>query len=85
MVLTNKHTRHRLTLHNGAPTQRATEDAAPARTPASLSLTLTRPQLLGVFAGRGLDGIATEGDPQVLATLFSLLAEADTSFPIVTP
>lgn len=82
--VTDQHTRHRLTLHNGALTRRATTDASPARTPADLTLTLTKPQLLGVFAGRGLDGIGTEGDPKVLATLFSLLAEADTSFPVVT-
>ncbi|WP_327710207.1 MBL fold metallo-hydrolase [Streptomyces sp. NBC_00464] len=83
--LTDERSRHRLTLHNGALTRRATTDASPPRTPAGLTLTLTKPQLLGVFAGRGLDGVGTKGDPQVLATLFSLLAEADTSFPIVTP
>ncbi|MFD8688097.1 alkyl/aryl-sulfatase [Streptomyces sp. NPDC059651] len=83
--LTDQHTRHRLTLHNGALTQRATTDTSPARTPAGLTLTLTKPQLLGVFAGRGLEGVRTEGDPAVLDDLFSVLAEADTSFPIVTP
>ncbi|MFF1919917.1 alkyl/aryl-sulfatase [Streptomyces sp. NPDC058221] len=83
--VTDLRARHRLTLRNGALTRRSTTDASPARTPADLTLTLTKPQLLGVFAGRGLDGIGTEGDPTALTTLFSLLAEADTSFPVVTP
>lgn len=83
--VTDEGTRHRLTLHNGALTQRAAKDASPARPPADLTLTLTKPQLLGVLAGRGLDGVGTEGDPKALATLFSLLAEVDTAFPIVTP
>lgn len=83
--MTDEGTRHRLTLHNGALTHRATTGAAPLRSPAALTLTLTRPQLLGILAGQGLDGVEQDGDPAVLGTLFSLLAEPDTSFPIVTP
>ncbi|MFI0989478.1 alkyl sulfatase C-terminal domain-containing protein [Streptomyces exfoliatus] len=52
--------------------------AAPART-------LTKPQLLGVLAGKGLDGIATTGDPAVLTRLFSYVTKPDPAFPIVTP
>ncbi|MYW63764.1 MBL fold metallo-hydrolase [Streptomyces sp. SID8379] len=82
LVLTDENTRHRLTLHNGALTHRAT---AAARTPAQLTLTLTKPQLLGVLAGKGLDGVTTDGDPKVLATLFSHVTEPDKAFPVVTP
>ena len=83
--VTDLGTRHRLTLHNGALTHRAVPDSAPARTPAALTLTLTKPQLLGLLAGSGLDGITQEGDPAVFGTLLSVLSEPDTAFPIVTP
>ncbi|MFI9119714.1 alkyl sulfatase C-terminal domain-containing protein [Streptomyces bikiniensis] len=74
--------RHRLTLHHGALTHR--ETAAP-RTPPGLVLTLTKRQLLGVLAGQGAGGIATEGDPALLERLFSFLTKPDPNFPIVTP
>ncbi|WP_328911141.1 MBL fold metallo-hydrolase [Streptomyces sp. NBC_00234] len=83
--VTDLGTRHRLTLHNGALTHRAVPDSAPARTPAALTLTLTKPQLLGLLAGSSLDGITQEGDPAVFGTLLSVLSEPDTAFPIVTP
>ncbi|QMU71678.1 alkyl/aryl-sulfatase [Streptacidiphilus sp. P02-A3a] len=85
LALTDEGRRHRLTLHNGALTHRAVAlDTAP-KTPAQCTLTLTKPQLLGVLAGRGLDGIQHEGDPAVLARLFSYVTEPDKSFAIVTP
>ncbi|MEU3607652.1 alkyl sulfatase dimerization domain-containing protein [Streptomyces sp. NPDC035033] len=74
--------RHRLTLHHGALTHR--EITAP-RTPPGLVLTLTKRQLLGVLAGQGAGGIATEGDPALLERLFSFLTKPDPNFPIVTP
>ncbi|MFF0203908.1 alkyl/aryl-sulfatase [Streptomyces sp. NPDC005017] len=74
--------RHRLTLHHGALTHR---EIARPRTPAGLVLTLTKPQLLGVIAGRGLDGVETTGDQGLLARLFSYLTRTDPNFPIVTP
>ncbi|MET8968738.1 alkyl/aryl-sulfatase [Streptomyces hydrogenans] len=83
LVLTDEDTRHRLTLHNGALTHR-TQGGTP-RTPAGLTLTLTRPRLLGVLAGQGLDGITTDGDPALLARLLSYVTDADPGFPIVTP
>ncbi|MGW0565041.1 alkyl sulfatase C-terminal domain-containing protein [Streptomyces sp. NPDC003016] len=64
--LTDEARRHRLTLHNGALTRRSVPDGSPVRTPAQLTLTLTKPQLLGVLAGKGLEGVGQEGDPQAL-------------------
>ncbi|MGC4926203.1 alkyl/aryl-sulfatase [Streptomyces sp. DT117] len=83
--------RHRLTLHNGALTHRAADRPGAPRTPAGLTLTLTKPQLLSVLAGGGLDGIdgidgiEQSGDASLLGDLFALLVEPDTSFPIVAP
>ncbi|MFE9045862.1 alkyl/aryl-sulfatase [Streptomyces sp. NPDC007818] len=83
LVLTDEDTRHRLTLHNGALTHRTL--TGEPRTPAGLTLTLTKPQLLGVLAGKGLDGVITEGDPALLTRLFSYVTQPDPGFPIVTP
>ncbi|WP_420033265.1 alkyl sulfatase C-terminal domain-containing protein [Streptomyces sp. cg28] len=80
--LTDEGRRYRLTLHNGVLTHRVV--TAP-RTEAGLTLTLTKPQLLGIVAGTGLDGVQTDGDPQLLARLFSPVTEFDKSFAIVTP
>ncbi|MGR3868826.1 alkyl/aryl-sulfatase [Streptomyces graminifolii] len=85
LVVTDEHRRHRLTLHNGALTHRATKADASVATPAGLTLTLTKPQLLGMLAGKGLDGISVDGDPELLRRLFAVLAEPDKSFAIVTP
>lgn len=77
-----------LLLSNGALTHRST-DAAPGADgsvpAADLTLTLTKPQLLGVLAGNGLDGVGVQGDPRVFATLTGLLDTPDPDFPIVTP
>ncbi|WP_405135264.1 alkyl/aryl-sulfatase [Nocardia sp. NBC_01388] len=75
----------RLTMSNGALTHRTATKDAPHHGAADLTLTLTKPQLLGVLAGKGLDGVGVEGDPKVLATLAGLLDTADVDFPIVTP
>ncbi|WP_432753098.1 alkyl/aryl-sulfatase [Streptomyces sp. JL2001] len=84
LVLTDEGTRRRLTLHNGALTHR--EVAAP-RTPAGLTLTLSKTQLLGLLAGEGTEslGIGTEGDPALLTRLLSYVTKPDPLFPIVTP
>ncbi|WP_446222606.1 alkyl/aryl-sulfatase [Nocardia sp. IBHARD005] len=50
-----------------------------------LTVNLTKLQLLGVLAGKGLDGLDHSGDPGVLARLFGLLDDPDRSFPVVTP
>ncbi|WP_328580858.1 alkyl/aryl-sulfatase [Streptomyces sp. NBC_00370] len=75
-----------LRLSNGALTYRSAEIAGPAPAPADdLTLTLTKPQLLGVLAGKGLDGVRVEGDPAALAKLTALLDTPDPDFNIVTP
>lgn len=47
--------------------------------------TLTKPQLLGILAGKGLDGVQTDGDPGLLKRLFSYVTAPERAFPIVTP
>jgi alkyl sulfatase BDS1-like metallo-beta-lactamase superfamily hydrolase len=72
----------RLTLSNGAliPTENPRTAVE-----ADLTVNLTKPQLLGVLAGHGLDDIDHTGDPDVLRRLFDLLDTPDAAFPIVTP
>ncbi|MER7947642.1 alkyl sulfatase dimerization domain-containing protein [Streptomyces sp. NPDC096079] len=76
--------RHRLTLQHGALTHRV---VAEPRTPAGLVLTLGKAQLLGLLDGKGLQelGVGVEGDPGLLARLFSYVTKPDAQFPIVTP
>ncbi|GAA0450099.1 beta-lactamase-like protein [Paractinoplanes deccanensis] len=74
-------TAYRMTLSNGALIHWPAEPSAGA----DLRLALTKPQLLGILAGRGLEGVETEGDPKVLQLLVELLDEPDPAFPIVTP
>ncbi|WP_395298421.1 alkyl/aryl-sulfatase [Kitasatospora hibisci] len=93
--LTDQRRAWRLTLSNGALTYRTRAldpdpdpdpgvEADPGQ-PADLSLTLTKPQLLGVLAGHGLDGVTVEGDPAALDRLTALLDDPDPRFAIVTP
>ncbi|MFI0405781.1 alkyl/aryl-sulfatase [Actinomadura sp. 3N508] len=71
----------RLTLANGVLAQTRAHDG----TPADLTLTLTKPQLLRLVAGHDLGDIQAAGDPRVLTTLFGLLDDVDRGFDIVTP
>jgi hypothetical protein len=49
-------------------------------------VTLTKPDLLGLLGGaRGLDGLSTEGDASVVATLLGVLDPPTPGFAIVTP
>ena len=52
---------------------------------ADFTMNLTKPQLLGLLAGQGLDGIDHQGDAKVLTRLMGLLDTPDPNFPIVTP
>ncbi|MFH8259178.1 hypothetical protein [Streptomyces roseolus] len=40
---------------------------------------------MDVLAGKGLDGVTTNGDPALLTRLFSYVAQPDPGFPLVTP
>ncbi|WP_327286926.1 alkyl/aryl-sulfatase [Streptomyces sp. NBC_01198] len=83
--LTDERTTWRLNLSNGALTHHTVEAFRPRPHPADLVMSLTKPQLLAALAGQGLDGVATDGDPAVLARLLALLDSPDPDFPIVTP
>ena len=72
----------RLTLSNGALIQTVNPKT---QTAADLTLTLTKPQLLGLLAGHGLKGIEQKGDPATLSRLMALLDTPDPAFSIVTP
>ncbi|MGW9633810.1 alkyl/aryl-sulfatase [Nocardiopsis alba] len=71
----------RLTLKNGVLTQHSKRDGAEA----SLTLTLTKEELLQLLATQSLDGIDYVGEEETLTTLFGLLDEDDPDFDIVTP
>jgi len=73
---------HRASLGNGALTHRLVGEEVP---PADLTLTLTKPQMLGVLVGAGLEGIGTEGDLDVVARLLEVVEAPDRNFAIVTP
>jgi len=87
LVLTDEGRTWRLELSNGALIHRSrpTDRPAPGELVADLTLTLSKPQLLAVLAGQGLDGLSVTGDPGALARLTSLLETGDLNFPIVTP
>ncbi|MEU6099341.1 alkyl/aryl-sulfatase [Streptomyces flaveolus] len=75
--------RHQVTLRNGVLVHYVTERPDEGT---ELTLTLTKPRLTAMLAGRGdLDGIEHSGDPAVLRTLLSVLDEPDPHFAIVTP
>ncbi|WP_121703053.1 alkyl sulfatase dimerization domain-containing protein [Streptomyces sp. E5N298] len=71
-----------LRLANGVLTW--TSDASPAPDSA-LTMTMTKPQLLALLAGKGTDGITMTGDGSQLAQLLTVLDTPDRRFPVVTP
>ena len=78
--------RHRTMLSNGAFTHRkALRDRAGDDTGASLTVTLTQPQLLAVLTGKDAQDAAMEGDTSALDRLMGVLDNPDPAFPIVTP
>ncbi|NUS07437.1 MAG: MBL fold metallo-hydrolase [Nonomuraea sp.] len=79
--LTDANQRHRTTLSNGALVQQSD----PPPQPVDLTLTLTRPRLLGLLAGEAADGIQHEGDMNVLSRLTAVLDDPVPAFAIVTP
>src|SRR5664279_993182 len=69
---------HRITMSNGALIHYPQPDTA--TTTADFALTLTKPQLLGMLSGTGLDGTQHTGDPAALPRLLGLLDEPDPTF-----
>jgi alkyl sulfatase BDS1-like metallo-beta-lactamase superfamily hydrolase len=71
----------RTTLSNGVfvPERDAPEDDV------ALSVTLTRPQLMSLLAGRDLDKPTFDGDVTVLQSLVGVIDTVDPNFAIVTP
>ncbi|MEV6217457.1 alkyl sulfatase dimerization domain-containing protein [Nocardia sp. NPDC051833] len=74
---------HRTELSNGALIHFT--DPTSQEGKADLTLTLTKPQLLALVAGHGLDGVEHTGDLQALERLTSVLVQYDPNFPIMTP
>ncbi|MFI5040781.1 MAG: alkyl/aryl-sulfatase [Acidimicrobiales bacterium] len=80
-VLTDAGHTYRTELTNGVLVQ----DVDPDRGGADVTLTLTKPQLLALLLGGGLDGVTTEGDVGVLQRLLGVIDPPSGAFPIVTP
>ena len=55
------------------------------RKDADLTVTLTKPQLIGLLLQGQTDGVEMSGDQGVLATLVGLLDTPDPDFAVVTP
>jgi alkyl sulfatase BDS1-like metallo-beta-lactamase superfamily hydrolase len=72
---------YRMELSNGVLIHHRTR----RQRPATLAVTLTKPQLLALLGGGGHDDIGLEGDPAALTTILSVLDEPDPAFAIVTP
>ncbi len=72
---------YRMTLSNGVLIHSDHVGGAPA----DLTLSLTKPQLLGLLAGSGLDAVTHTGDVGVIGRLLSVLDQPDVNFAIVTP
>jgi alkyl sulfatase BDS1-like metallo-beta-lactamase superfamily hydrolase len=73
--------RYRMSLANGV----LVHHPNPRPGDADLSFTLTKPQLLAMLAGGGLDGVEHEGDIGALQRLLSVLEIPPATFAIVTP
>ncbi|MFE9092846.1 alkyl/aryl-sulfatase [Streptomyces sp. NPDC007264] len=85
LVVVDEERRHRLNLEHGALTHRSLPLHHMPKPHAGLTLTLTRPELLGLLSGKGLAGIETEGDRSLLKRLFSYVTQPEREFAIVTP
>ena len=73
--------RYRMSLANGV----LVHYQDPGAGAADLSFTLTKPQLLAMLAGGGLEGVEHQGDPGALQRLLSVLETPAVNFAIVTP
>ncbi|WP_436777657.1 alkyl/aryl-sulfatase [Yinghuangia sp. YIM S09857] len=75
--------KHRMVLSNGALTHQRRTDRTTGTPDATV--TLTRPALFALLAGKGTEGITATGDNGALGRLLALLDQPDPNFPIVTP
>jgi alkyl sulfatase BDS1-like metallo-beta-lactamase superfamily hydrolase len=73
--------RWRTTLSNGVFVPEQNPQAADV----DMALALTRPQLMALLVGKGLDEIEMAGDLSVLGRLVDVVDTVDRNFPIVTP
>jgi len=81
-VFTDAGHTYRLELTNGVLIQHLD----PAGGGTDLTVTLTKPQLIGLLTGTGgLDGIATDGDLGVIQRLLAVIEAPTPGFAIVTP
>ncbi|NUR87055.1 MAG: MBL fold metallo-hydrolase [Nonomuraea sp.] len=79
--LTDLEERHRTTLSNGVLVQQV----SPPDEAVDLTLRLTRTQLLGLLAGKGVEGVEREGDITALQRLVAVLDPPSRDFAVVTP
>ncbi|PBC54955.1 alkyl/aryl-sulfatase [Rhodococcus sp. ACPA1] len=79
---TDPEVHYRTTLSNGALIQTVSPRTS---VQADVTVTLTKAQLLGLFAGQGLEDIQFDGDASKLLALTALIDAPDPAFPIVTP
>jgi alkyl sulfatase BDS1-like metallo-beta-lactamase superfamily hydrolase len=71
---------YRTELSNGVLIQ----DIDPVHGTADLTVTLTKPNLLALLGGGGLDDLQTEGDTGMVARLLGVLDPVSGDFAIVT-
>jgi alkyl sulfatase BDS1-like metallo-beta-lactamase superfamily hydrolase len=81
-VFTDLDRTYRTELSNGALIH---ADAGYGSGDPGLTVTLTKPQLLGIIGTGTLDAVSHEGDAGVIGALLGLLDRVDHQFPIVTP
>jgi len=79
--LTDEDEHYRMELSNGALIHYPTK----TNHDADATITLTRPQLLGLLAAQQTDGVKIDGDASVLPKLVGLLETPDPEFAVVTP
>jgi alkyl sulfatase BDS1-like metallo-beta-lactamase superfamily hydrolase len=81
-VFTDLDRTYRTELSNGALIH---SDAGYGMGDPTLTITLRKPQLIGVIATGKLDSVSHDGDAGVIGTLLGLVDSVDHQFPIVTP
>jgi len=81
-VFTDLDRTYRTELSNGALIH---SDAGYGMGEPGLTITLVKPQLIGVIGTGKLDAVTADGDTGLVRTLLGLLDSVDHQFPIVTP